>query len=193
MEDEQPRTPSTFFADFEGLMEIHREHLPDNYKILPTINLGNSYHKIDFTAKDAEVIVNGIKNFDKEQIRRIPFLKRYLRKVLDEFEYRIRDRRNWEYHYPDEDLDVYTIELGMVPVLRNLIHDLSRPVTDFFGIIKPEEIMTVRSISRQKRIPSDVATHVLSEYVGNIPKGGKRSRRKTIKRIRRRRKTMRKT
>lgn len=183
METKKRRTYVDFFTDFKGLMAIHNTHLPSFYRILPTIYETRGANASAFTAEDAEKIVDGLKNFEKKQFARIPELKRYLSKTLDTFEFRTSDKKNWEYHYPpDDDVDVYTIELQMIPVLRRLLLDLSRPVAEFFNILRPEERQMILSLSRQKGVPPEIAEHEVSRYVANIPKGGTRRLRRVKRR-----------
>lgn len=181
---EKQRTSADFFTDFDGLMKIHKECLRKWHRILPSIYVRHIGRESNiFTAEDAEEIVNGIKNADRKQLARIPRLMHYLREVLHTFVHRTTDKHNWDIYYPYEEdenffVDSYTIELNMIPILKQLILDLNNPISSFFGIMRPTEMMSVESISRQKGIPSDVAKFGISPYIGKPPVGGKRTRRR---------------
>lgn len=176
----QERTLHDFFNDFEGLMQIHRENLAKGYRILPTIR--------NFSAEDAETIVNGIKTGNVASLNRIRKLESYLAKVLDDFDMRTSDSRHWEYYYPynEDDVDLYSIELHMIFVLRRLLGDLRNQVSSFFEVMRPTEMMALQSISRQKRIPEAIVEYEIGKYLGKKPVGGK-----TKKKVRRNRKTKR--
>jgi len=166
------RSAIDFFNDFDGLMRIHNAHIEDGYHILPKINRPYGH----MTAEDAYAIVDGLRKGDVHN--RIRELRAYLEKVLDLFILRTTDKRHWEEYYGDYDgVDVYSIEVNMIPVLRRLLGDLQPPVDpSFFGVITPDEIMALTSIGRQRGLPEHVMQYSVSPYVGKKAKGGIKKR-----------------
>jgi len=191
------RNARNFFNEFAILMKVHNRYKENDYTILQDVYLPRPYDALPdspyrppalgekITAEDAEEIVNGIKSGDRTQLSKIHILRFYIKSLLESFLFRTTDKKNWEYHYgsPDEDnlLNVYNIEMILIPILRKLSQDLNKPVS-FFGIMTPTEIMAETSLLRQTPIPEDVMTHNIRPFIGKIPKGGKT--RKGVKKLR---------
>lgn len=185
-----------FFDDFDELISKHKKYsqripaLFPQRKILPSLRVNDGTY---VTPENVEEIVHGMKNNDKTQWNRISILKSYLEKAIEYFETKNKNKRAWmnmniwideelagsedENENDEQELDaisLYKVELEMTEIMKNLLRILNAsPISKTFGLIKPTEIMALESIERQKKLPREMK-HEISDFLGKIPKGGKR-------------------
>ena len=192
-----------FFDEFDNLLsknKIYSKRIPPTFserEILPYLRVNNETY---VTPEIVEEIVNGMKNNDKTQWNRISVLKSYLEKAIEYFETKHKNKRAWmnmniwideelanseDESNEDQELDaisLYKVEVEMTETMKKLLRILNEsPISKTFGLMKPTEMMAMQSIERQKKLPSEMK-YEISEFLGKIPKGGKRRQiRKTRK------------
>lgn len=88
--------------------------------------------------------------------------------------------------------DDYDQQEEMMQILRTLIRDLNpKKFAQIHDIVRPSETIGLRSVARQKGLPREMEREII-DYVGVVPRGGRRKRSVTKKRHNKKMKTMRK-
>jgi hypothetical protein len=176
------RTSRDFYEDFDKLMTSQ------NIQFLPSLRIANG--TAFMTPNMVLSIVNGARNGDRSQFNRMNLVKEYFIKVLDDFNFKYNDMQNWSIYYRDDDEDGdlrFSAEHFSRPLLRRLIDDLNKPMRDFFQLITPDEIISLRSLSRNlpdkkknRLIPNEIEQHI-SGFIG---KGGLAKRKRNTRKMR---------
>jgi len=162
------RTLKDFLADFNSLTHLHSMYIDSDVATTP---------------EQIRDIVNGAMNGEKNSLEKIPMVKKYFETYADMIDYQLKDRRNWEYYYPDPepddpdpDFNPYTADVEKLEIMKRLLSDLNKSPQELFGVMKPEEMMALTSMTRQMPIqfPTDIKRYT-GEFVGKTPKGGSKS------------------
>lgn len=148
--------------DFIDLLDYflleYKHDLPINY-------LKN--HGLNSTSEIAIIIENAIEGKKENGLDRLKNVRDYLIECLKYYKS--------VYGYDDE----FESQEELESIFSELINDLEpKNFAEMVELITPEQIMNIKSLSRQKNIPEDIERE-LSSYVAITPKGGNRKKYKT--------------
>lgn len=171
------RNIEMFIEDWDRLMFDLQDELPTEF-IEP-----NGFRNID---EMVDVLNNALDGNNEDGLLRIKNIRNYL---IDAKRY-FSENYPFNYRWDEEAFDSHEEKLQL---LTTLINDLEpNNFKKYAEVITPEEIMTLRSLSRQKRIPPEIEREI-SSYIGNKPRGGhkksKRSKRRKTKKTRQNKKS----
>ena len=161
------RSIENFIEDWDRLMFDLQDELPTEF-IQP-----NGFQNID---EMVDVLNNALDGNKENGLLRIRNIRNYL---IDTKRY-FSDNYPFNYRWDEEAFDSHEEKLQL---LTTLINDLQpNNFNRYAELITPKEIMNLRSLTRQKRIPPEIEREI-SSYIGNKPLGGqkKSKRRKTNK------------
>ncbi len=134
----------------------------------------------------SDVIENAGEGIKENGLLRLKNIRNYLINVRDD----LNADTPFIDHHDEEEWEIHHEKIDLVNYLINALEP--RNYARISEILTPDDIIVLRNMRRQKRIPEDMEKEI-SSFVGIKPEGGRNSRRKNKKRKTRKTKKSRKS
>lgn len=131
------------------------------YWSLNIVDIENEINELDNISKIIDRIMIG----ERICLQDIPYIKTFLKNMLNKFKYEHDNRRGWRYVYPEMYEDVYEIEENIMYTLQDLLVLMEIPPFDLFEMITSIEKVSLKNVCYEKKLPYDIERYT-SEFIG---------------------------
>jgi hypothetical protein len=163
MADDAADILDDFLTDWDYLMFDNQDKMP--WEFMPKYGFKNMDEMVD-------ILNNALEGQKENGLNRINDVRNFM---IDTRDFLREERPSWFIRYRER----FYKDPRTFNAFENVINGLEHEnFARMANIITPEEIMSLRSLARQKRLPHEMEREI-SSYVANKPRGGQnKSKRK---------------
>lgn len=166
MSDDASDILDDFLTDWDYLMFDNKDKMP--WEFMPQYHFRNRDEIID-------ILNNALDGQKENGLNRINDVRRFM---IDTRDFLRQERPSWFVRYRE----AFYKDPATFEAFQNVIDGLEpENFNRMANLITPEEIMSLRSLARQKRLPPEMEREI-SSYVANKPYGGQNKSKTKTKR-----------